>query len=675
MHLYPPMPFEVQIVIEKDEDENEVTEIPKDDIEKEAERLVKKIEEAKYHRFIVMLNQLSINVPLIEAFKQMPGYVKFMKVLVTKKRDVSFENEEKPQHCSVIATRSLVQNEEDPGAFTIPCTIGILHFAKALCDLGGIPIILGRPFLATARALVDMERGKMKFQLNNEKRKSEVSIEESLGIDALAAVMMNFDSDGIDDYDDLVTTLDSTLPIIIVAKLSEGKIESQISVLKRFKRALGWTIADIIGILLGIFSHKSQLIPDSKPSTEHQTRLNPPMQEVQCVPKKGGFNVVPNAKNELVPMRSVTSWRVCMHYRKLNAWTEKDHFPMLCMDQMLDRLVGDSFDDCLTHLAEVLKGCEECNLVLNWEKCHFMVKEGIVLGHWISQKGIERQEKILHPIYYAIKALNVAQKNYTVTEYELLVVVSAFDKFRSYLFGTKVIVHTDHLALRYLMAKEDAKPRLIRWVLLLQEFNFEVNDRKGTKNQVADHFSRLEEEAMIKLEDGVEINDAFSDQQCGYYWPTIHQNAHDFTKSCDHCQHEGEISGKHELPMNPLLVIELLDVWGLEFMGLYVSLNGMKYILVAVDYVSKWVEAVAVSNNEGKSVTVFLKKNIFSRFGTPREIIVDGELEHKAMWALKKLNLDWGAASIQRMNEMNDIDEFFLKEYESSALYQEKMKR
>ncbi|KAK4708715.1 hypothetical protein R3W88_029640 [Solanum pinnatisectum] len=111
-----------------------------------------------------------------------------MKDLVTKKRAVSFENDERLQHCSAIATRSLVQKKEDPGAFTIPCTIRILHFVKALCDLGAninlmslsiykkldfvildcevdfeVPIILGRPFLATGRALVDMERGHMKF--------------------------------------------------------------------------------------------------------------------------------------------------------------------------------------------------------------------------------------------------------------------------------------------------------------------------------------------------------------------------------------------------------------------------------------------------------------------------------------------------------------------------------
>ena len=97
---------------------------------------MKKTEDGIYWRFITMLKKLSINFPLVEALEQMPGYAKFMKDLVTKKRSVTFEDDDRLQHCSVIATRSLVQKKEDPGAFTIPCTIGLLHFAKALCDMG-----------------------------------------------------------------------------------------------------------------------------------------------------------------------------------------------------------------------------------------------------------------------------------------------------------------------------------------------------------------------------------------------------------------------------------------------------------------------------------------------------------------------------------------------------------
>ena len=98
---------------------------------------------------------------------------------------------------------------------------------------------------------------------------------------------------------------------------------------------------------------------------------------------------------------------------------------------------------------------------------------GVVLG--------QRRDKILHPIYYAGKALNEAQKNFTLTEQDLLAVVFAFEISQSYLLGTRVRLHTNHSTLRYLMAKKDAKPKLIRWVLLLQEFDFEVMIEKGPK--------------------------------------------------------------------------------------------------------------------------------------------------------------------------------------------------
>ena len=90
-------------------------------------------------------------------------------------------------------------------------------------------------------------------------------------------------------------------------------------------------------------------------------------------------------------------------------------------------------------------------------------------------------------VYYASKTLNGAQLNYTTTEKELLPIVFGFEKFRSYLLGTKVTIFTDHADIHYLVSKKDSKPRLIRWVLLLQEFELEVKDRKGAENQVADH--------------------------------------------------------------------------------------------------------------------------------------------------------------------------------------------
>jgi hypothetical protein len=108
---------------------------------------------------------------------------------------------------------------------------------------------------------------------------------------------------------------------------------------------------------------------------------------------------------------------------------------------------------------------------------------GAVLG--------QRKEGRVHTVYYASKTLNEAQLNYATTEKELLAVVFAFEKFRSYIVNSKVIVYTDHKAIKYLLAKKDAKPRLIRWILLLQEFNYEIRDKKGVENVVTDHLSRM----------------------------------------------------------------------------------------------------------------------------------------------------------------------------------------
>nr|GEX96567.1 reverse transcriptase domain-containing protein [Tanacetum cinerariifolium] len=218
---------------------------------------------------------------------------------------------------------------------------------------------------------------------------------------------------------------------------------------------------------------------------------------------------------------------------------------------------GNSFENCLSCLDKMLQRCEDTNLYLNLEKSHFMVKEGIVLGHKISKNEIkvdrakvdviaklphpttvkapiliapnwdlpfelmcdasdfaigavlgQRHEKHFKPIHYASKTMTNAKSNYTTTEKEMLAVVYAFEKFRSYLIMNKSIVHTDHSALKYLFAKKDAKARLLRWVLLLQEFDFKVLDTKGAENLAADHLSRLENPYEIVL-DPKEINETF----------------------------------------------------------------------------------------------------------------------------------------------------------------------
>ena len=133
----------------------------------------------------------------------------------------------------------------------------------------------------------------------------------------------------------------------------------------------------------------------------------------------------------------------------------------------------------------------------------------------------QRINKVPHAIYYASRTLNDAQLNYSITEEELLAAIFALEKFRSNLIGFKVIVFTDHAALRYLFAKKDAKPRLIKWVLLLQEFDLEIMDKKGNENVVADHLSRLlddEEGDKLPLRENFPYEQLFTiDAQLSWY--------------------------------------------------------------------------------------------------------------------------------------------------------------
>ena len=115
---------------------------------------------------------------------------------------------------------------------------------------------------------------------------------------------------------------------------------------------------------------------------------------------------------------------------------------------------------------------------------------GVVLG--------QCHDKIFRAIHYASRTLNDAQENYTVTEKEMLAVVYSCDKFKPYIIGAKVVIYTNHVAIKYLMLKKDAKPRLIRWVLLLQKFNVEIRVKKGLENVVVAHLSRLEAEKGIE---------------------------------------------------------------------------------------------------------------------------------------------------------------------------------
>nr|GFC28071.1 reverse transcriptase domain-containing protein [Tanacetum cinerariifolium] len=167
---------------------------------------------------------------------------------------------------------------------------------------------------------------------------------------------------------------DQKLPVIIAKKLGDEEKSALIKVLKSHRRAIAWKLSDIQEVEKLLDAGLIYPISDS-----------PWVSPVHCVPKKGGFTIVENEENELILTRLVTGWRVCIDYLKLNEATRKDHFPLPFMDQMLERLAGNEFYCFLDGFS----GCEDTNLYLNWEKSHFMVKVGIVLGHKISKNGIK----------------------------------------------------------------------------------------------------------------------------------------------------------------------------------------------------------------------------------------------------------------------------------------------
>ncbi|XP_058203012.1 uncharacterized protein LOC131317482 [Rhododendron vialii] len=779
-----------------------------------------------------VFKQVKVNIPLVDAIKQVPNHAKFLKDLCTQKRknrtNVSKKVLLTEQVCSVFQSDAPLKMQ-DPGTPTIDIVIGKYAIEHALLDLGAsvnlIPysvyeqLGLGefKPTSVTlqlADRSIKVPRGVVEdvlvkvndfyfpadfIVLDTEpvqtlKKQTPIIlgtkhppveedcfvvdvvedlVEEALPYvltdDPLAACLAHF---GYEEYDidqsiEEVNLLlnnsppkwtaqfeplpalsdetapssieappklelkplpanlkyvflgtNDTLPVIIASDLSVTQEGQLVEILKHYKSAIGWSVADLKGIDPSVCMHRINCEENAKPSREMQRRLNPNMKEVvmkevvklldagiiypiadskwvsptRVVPKKSGITVVENERGELVPTRVTTGWRVCINYHKLNSMTRKDHFPLPFIDQILERLAGKSyycfldgysgynqvpvdpadqekttftcpfgtfayrrmpfglcnapatfqrymmsifsdmveeflevfmddfsvfgtsFDDCLRNLSKVLKRCIEKNLVLSWEKSHFMVQEGIVLGHVVSTRGIEvdkakvdlisrlpppssikqirsflghagfyrrfirdfskiakplcdllakdvpfvfdeacmkafvklrdalssapimqspdwklpfeimcdasdyavgavlgqRVDKVSHAIYYASKTLSDAQLNYTTTEKELLAVVFALDKFRSYLLGSKVVVYSDHATLRHLLSKKDAKPRLIRWILLLQEFDFEIQDKKGSENSVADHLSRILVDSSCDI---VPLHDSFPDEQ------------------------------------------------------------------------------------------------------------------------------------------------------------------
>nr|GEU93601.1 reverse transcriptase domain-containing protein [Tanacetum cinerariifolium] len=407
---------------------------------------------------------------------------------------------------------------------------------------------------------------------------------------------------------------------------------------------------------------------------------SPWVSPIHCVLKKGGMTIITNDENELVPTRLVTGWRVCIDYQKLNEATRKDHFPLPFMDQMLERLAGKEFYCFLDGFSGYFqipidpKDQEKTTFTCPYETFAYK-RMPFGLCNAPGTPMTHLLEKNAPFVFFedCVQAFRTLKEK--LTEAPILIapdwdqpfelMYDASDFAIGAVLGQRIEKHfrsIHNATLKYLFAKKDAKARLLRWILLLlQEFDFKVVDTKGAKNYAADHLSCLENpyenvfdpkemnkffplETINKLahhdqsEEAVDILTACHSRptgghyganytakkvfDSGFYWPTIYKDAFELVKNCDLCQRQGKISQKDKMPQNAIQVCEIFDVWGIDFMGPFPNSKRNKYILIAVDYLSKWVEAKALPTNDARIVVKFLE-SLFSRFGTPKAIISD----------------------------------------------------
>ncbi|GKA88906.1 reverse transcriptase domain-containing protein [Tanacetum coccineum] len=460
----------------------------------------------------------------------------------------------------------------------------------------------------------------------------------------------------------------SFLHVIISSKLSAQNKSKLVSILKKHKEAFAWKTTDILGICPSFCKHKIQLLDDKKPIIQKQRRQNPNMQEV--VKKE----IVKLLDTSIIYSIADSPW-----VSPIYCVPKKGESVEVFMDDF--SVFGDSFEKCLKNLDKMLQRCKDAHLVLNWEKCHFMVKEGIVLGYKVSSAGLEVDKAKINIILKLPPPTNIKVKEGIVLGHKVSgaglevdkaksdVILKfpppsnikdtpfefndecqkAFESLKEKLTCALVIVSPNFNLSFELMC--DASDFAVGAVLgqkdVLQEFDIEIKDRKGTENVAADHLSRIENDVSSddsEVDDNfiretlMEINTKdepwFADFE-NYLVADIipkgmtYQQKNKFFSDLKYYFWEepylfktGNISKRDEMPLTNIQVCEIFDVWGIDFMGPFPKSHKFEYILVAVDYVSKWAESQALPTNDARVVVTFLKK-LFCHFGMPKALISD----------------------------------------------------
>ncbi|GJY60380.1 reverse transcriptase domain-containing protein [Tanacetum coccineum] len=283
------------------------------------------------------------------------------------------------------------------------------------------------------------------------------------------------------------------------------------------------------------------------------------------------------------------------------------------------------------------------------EKCHFMVKKGLVIGHKISSASIE------------IDKAKEPEKDPWYADYANFLVSKVMPRDLTYHLRKKFLSDLNHYIWDEPYLFKSCPDIIIRRCVFGKELQ-----------EILEHFHKGPTGGHY----GADIT-ARKIFESGFYWPTIFKNAVRHVQECDACQRARNISSRNQIPLTNSIVSEVFDIWSIDFMEPFPSSRNNKYILVVVDYVFKWVEAEAFLTNDARAFRTAYKSPIGSTpfrivYGKAFHLLI--EMDHKVYWALENVNLDLDAAGRNRFLQLNKLVEMRNEAYEHSCAYKERKK-
>nr|GEV61156.1 reverse transcriptase domain-containing protein [Tanacetum cinerariifolium] len=735
-------------------------------------------------KFFQIFCDLHFDISFADALLLMPKFASTIKSLLANK-DKLFELAKVPlnENCSTMLLKKLPEKLGDPELTPTRMTleladrsitrpkgvaedvfvkVGKFHFLTdfVVVDFEAdprVPLILGRSFLRTGRALIDVygeeitlrvNDESITFNLNQTMRYSSTCDDTSVSIvksssptltpfrenDLFLEEIKDFLNDdsiptGIEHsvYDPegdilflekLLNEDPFQLPLMDLKVVEESKEKSSIEEpleleLKELPSHLEYAFLEDSNKLLVIIA-KNLKVDEREALINSQRRLNPKIHDVikkeviklldagmiypisnslwvspiHCVPKKGGMTVLANENNKLIPTRLVTGWRVCIDYTKLNDASKKYHFPLPFMDQMLER------KKLLSHA------------LMEPSRTDVLLLACVMLQDF---------SKIARPMTYLLK-----KETPFVFSKEC---IDAFNTLKKKLTKAPILVVPDWNLPFELMC--DASNYAIGAVLGQRKSkHFQpIHYASKTMTEAQIHYITIEKEMLAE---------AFEILKACHEGPFVGHHGANLTAK----KRRGKISQRDEMPHKSIQVCEIFDIWGIDFMGRFPSSKGNKYILVVVDYLSKWVEAKALSTNDARVVVkVMIKygvthklaiayhpqtsgqvevsnhglKRILERMVgenrttwsdklddalwafctayktpircTPSKLVYGKschlliELEHKDYWALKHVNFDLKTAGDHRKLQLNELCDLHDQAYKNYMIYKERTKK